>query len=132
MGLQYKKETPAPDGPARTWLWGPSVSDNFVSTSPEDLDELADLVDSFYDSDLGEPLKEDNEGLHSLHETDGGDLTEMLDALLEEIGDEMEVGQIRVEVERALRAIGLGAREDGFFKERIVDRLRKRGFDAGM
>lgn len=135
MGLKYKKATPALDDVARARLWGPSAGDNCVSTSSEDTDELANLVDSFYDSDFGElNLKEESKatGSNSLRETDGGDLIEMLDALLEEMGDEPEVGRIQAEVESAIRAIGSGANEDRFFKERVVDRLRKRGFDAGI
>jgi hypothetical protein len=109
MGLLYKKATPAPHGPAETWLWSPSASDNFVSTSSEDKDELAGLFNLCYLLDFGEPLKEDRDAdSHRLHEADSGDLNEMLDALLEEMGVELEVGQMQVEVERAMQTIGLG------------------------
>lgn len=131
MGLRYKKVIPALDDTARARLWGPSVGDNLTLTSSDDLDELANLVDSFYESDSGELKEESETGSTSLHETDGGDLIEMLDDLLGEMKDELEVGQIRVEVERATWAMGSGA-DDRFFKERVVDWLRKRGFDAGM
>ncbi|KAJ4793855.1 DUF506 family protein [Rhynchospora pubera] len=133
MGLMHKKSIPALDETARARLWGPFLGENFTSTSSDDSsDELANLVNSFYDSDCGE-LKEElsDAGSNGIHETDGGDLIEMLDELQREIGDEPEVSRIRVEVEKAIRAIG-SAVEDRFFKERVVGRLRKKGFDAGL
>ncbi|KAJ1699842.1 hypothetical protein LUZ63_008354 [Rhynchospora breviuscula] len=131
MGLMHKS-IPAFDETARARLWGPFLGEHFTSTSSDDLDELADLVDSFYESDGGELKEELSEvGSNDLRETDGGDLIETLDELQREIGDETEVSRMRVEVEKAICAIG-SAVEDRFFKERVVGRLRKKGFDAGL
>ncbi|KAJ3700333.1 hypothetical protein LUZ61_004038 [Rhynchospora tenuis] len=129
MGVRYKKAVLALDETAKARLWwGPFGGESFTSSSSDESAELADLVDSFYDSDYeprdGDEIEAETDG------ENGGEFIEMLDATLDEIGDDLEVDRIRVEVERAIRVAGSGP--DSRFKKRVVSLLQERGFDAGL
>ncbi|KAJ4732539.1 DUF506 family protein [Rhynchospora pubera] len=125
MGVRYKKAVLALDETAKARLWGPFGGESFTSSSSDESAELANLVDSFYDSDY-----ERRDGDEIEAESDGEELIEMLDATLDEIGNDLEVDRIRTEVERAIRVAGSGP--DSRFKKRVVTLLQQRGFDAGL
>lgn len=129
MGVRYKKAVPALDETARARLWGPLGAELSASTSSDESDELADLVDSFYDSDYEQNDGNERDQAES-DRVNGADLMEMLDATLEEIRNDLEAGRIRVEVENAIRNIA-GSGSDSRLKKRVVGLLRERGFDAG-
>lgn len=127
-GLTARYEgAPAPlDVTARAPLWEERRSE---LGSLENLDELADLVDAFYDEE-----GKDRDGGREDESDSGSDgkskgWRETLEAALAESEADMAAEPIRVETERAVRAVGSDA--DGL-KRRVMSWLRDRGFDAGL
>ena len=122
------------DETARARLWD-SAGGEPAEESPDSADELADLVDSFYDVEEdpeardGRKRRSNGSRLRSWREEGlrGGDWWRSLEAVLgESEGDSMS-GRIRATAEGALEVVGStkGA------KRRVVSLLRKKGLDAG-
>ncbi|KAL6635034.1 hypothetical protein ACP70R_027705 [Stipagrostis hirtigluma subsp. patula] len=131
----YKKATAALDEAARARLRGPFVSDTAPSSAPPGRadadDDLFDLVGEFYDG-YGE------------HGTDGvvakhaaaprpSEWKERLRGTLADVAVDALASRIRAEVERAVRDAGpAAAGGGGGARMRLVERLRARGFNAGL
>lgn len=121
--------------------------DSWESESSTELSDadLSDLVNSFLEEErvgVEEEMVED-EGGDVERETDGDLIgrresycsdSETKEALRSLLGDEASddaVEKIRAETELACRHIGSGSSSKGF-KRRLMNRLRERGFDAGL
>ncbi|CAO2047704.1 unnamed protein product [Urochloa humidicola] len=127
----YKKATAALDEAARARLRGPFIRDAVPPSTSSD-DDLMDLVDEFYNG-YGE------------HGTGGGVAkdaavaprsTEWKEALRRTLADaaaDAAAARIRAEAERIVRdagpAVAVGG---GGMRKRLVERLRARGFNAGL
>ncbi|CAL9201418.1 unnamed protein product [Musa hybrid cultivar] len=132
---RYKRATAPLDETARARLWD-SAGGEPAEESPDSADELADLVDSFYDVEEdpeardGRKRRSDGSRLRSWREEGlrGGDWWRSLEAVLAESEGDSMSGRIRATAEGAFEVVGStkGA------KRRVVSLLRKKGLDAGL
>ncbi|TVU28283.1 hypothetical protein EJB05_19794, partial [Eragrostis curvula] len=130
--VAYKKATAMLDEAARARLRGPFVSDTAPSPAPSGLadadDELVDLVDEFYNG-------------YDQHGTDAAvvakapraaEWKETLRAALADAAADVAAARIRTEAERVVRDAPPGNTGGVGVKKRLVERLRARGFNAGL
>uniref|UniRef100_A0A0E0K4J8 DUF506 family protein n=1 Tax=Oryza punctata TaxID=4537 RepID=A0A0E0K4J8_ORYPU len=137
--MAYKKATAVLDEAARARLRGPFASDAaFLGREDDggvdDDDDLVDLVHEFYDD--GEYGERGADGM-ARDSVSSRKSTEWKDALCGALADAMSdasAARIRAEAERAVRDAGRpGAVCNGeVIRKRVVERLRARGFDAGV
>ncbi|XP_062221002.1 uncharacterized protein LOC133920397 [Phragmites australis] len=127
----YKKATAALDEAARARLRGPFVSDTAPSSTPPGHagadDDLLDLVDEFYNgcSEFGVVAKE-------AVATRSAEWKETLRETLADAAADVAAARIRAEVERAVREAVPAVVGGSGIRKRVVERLRARGFDAGL
>ncbi|CAN6246315.1 unnamed protein product [Urochloa humidicola] len=128
----YKKATAALDEAARARLRGPFINDAAPPAAPSD-DDLMDLVDEFYngygDHGTGSGVAK---GAVAPRSTEW---KEALRLTLVNAAADAAAATIRGEAERIVRdagpAVAVGGGGGGM-RKRLVDRLRARGFNAGL
>ncbi|OEL12536.1 hypothetical protein BAE44_0026445 [Dichanthelium oligosanthes] len=132
----YKKATAALDEAARARLQGPFISGVAPSSAAPSRradtdDDLMDLVDEFYNG-YGE------HGADSVAARDAvaprtTEWEETLRLALADAAADAAAARIRAEVERIVRDAGLAVVVGGGgMRKHLVERLRARGFDAGL
>ena len=131
--MAYKKATAVLDEAARARLRGPFASGAASLRRDQDDDDddlLVDLVHEFYDDGERGADATARGGVSSSPEPEP---TEWKDALREALADatsDAAAARIRAEAERAVRD---AVRNGGdVIRKRVVERLRARGFDAGV
>ncbi|XP_040376221.1 uncharacterized protein LOC102713882 [Oryza brachyantha] len=131
--MTYKKATAGLDEAARARLRGPFASGAASLGRADDDDRLVDLVHEFYD---GRGAADDAVATEAAPPRGP---TGWKDALREALADAMSDAagaRIRAEAERAVRDAGRPAGAAVYngevVRRRVVERLRARGFDAGV
>ncbi|KAF8729636.1 hypothetical protein HU200_017585 [Digitaria exilis] len=137
-GGAYKKATAALDEAARARLRGPFVTGD-VAPSPappsrraDADDDLMDLVvDEFYNG-YGERGTDGDFAKDAVAWRRTNEWKETLRLTLVNVAADAAAARIRAEAERVVRAAGTGIVGGGEIRKRLVERLRARGFDAGL
>ncbi|CAM0944495.1 unnamed protein product [Alopecurus aequalis] len=126
--IAYKKATAALDEAARARLRGPFFGSTTPPAGREDVDDgLVELVDEFYNGCSEEYIVKESEAPRAAAWIDS------LRAALADATADAVASRIRAEAERAVVDAGPNVVADGEgVRKRVAERLRARGFDAGV
>ncbi|KAM3243370.1 hypothetical protein ACQJBY_055354 [Aegilops geniculata] len=124
----YKKATAALDEAARARLRGPFLGGTTPSASGQDDDGLVELVHEFYNGYGEDAVAKETVGPRPASTT----WADALQAALADATADAAAARIRAEAERAVVGAGPNVAGGEGVRKFVADRLRARGFDAGV